>query len=114
MYFIYDEEYLDEDGDFDYLMSPSFETFEDASNYGTRKAIHDGKNIVTLISEEGAIISFCNRNLDPPKSQIVHTGTVSIKKYLPNWIKVHYKKGKKRGKKPKPDIPDICPEFDIE
>jgi hypothetical protein len=114
MYFIYDEEYLDEDDDFDYLMSPCFETFEKAANYGTLKALRENKSMVTLITKVGMIITFWNPLLDDPKSQISNKGIISFKKYTPDWIKTHYKKGEKGGKKPKPDIPDICPEFDVD
>ena len=114
MYFIYDEEYLDEDGDFDYLKSPCFESFEKASQYGILRALRNDKKMVTLISEDGSIITFYNPHLDDPKSQISNKGIISFKKYTPDWIKTHYKKGEKGGKKPKPDIPDICPEFDLD
>ena len=114
MYFIYDEEYLDEEGDFDYLMSPCFESFEKASQYGILRALRDNKKIVTLISEEGSIITFYNPHLDEPKSQISKVSVGPFKKYLPNWIQKHYKKGQTKGKETPPDIPDICPEFDVD
>ena len=98
MYFIYDEEYLDEDGDFDYIMSPCFDNFEQ----------------VTLITDEGMIITFWNPMLD---QHILHgnpNGKVSLKKYLPKWAKNYKKKVRKKGEIDTPDIPDICPEFDVD
>ena len=112
MYFIYDEEYLDEDDVFDYTMSPSFESFEKAANHGTRRAIRDNKTMVTLITERGMIISFWNPLLDAPKSKLSKSGKVY--KYKPKWVQKFSKKGELEGKSDPPDIPDICPEFDVE
>jgi len=114
MYFIYDEEYLDEDDVFDYLMSPSFKTFEKAANYGTLKALRENKSMVTLITRAGMIITFWNPHLDDPKSQISNKGIISFKKYTPNWVKKYGKKGELEGKSDPPVIPDICPEFDVD
>lgn len=114
MYFIYDEEYLDEDGDFDYIMSPCFDNFEQAANHGVIIAQRENKNIVTLITDEGMIITFWNPMLD---QHILHgnpNGKVSLKKYLPKWAKNYKKKVRKKGEIDTPDIPDICPEFDVD
>ena len=112
MYFIYDEEYLDEDDVFDYTTSPSFDSFEKAANYGTRRAIRDSKSMVTLITEQGMIISFWNPHLDSPKSKLGKSGKVY--KYKPNWVQKFKKMGELEGKVEPPVIPDICPEFDVD
>ena len=114
MYYIYDEEYLDDDGDFDYLMSPCYDSFEQAAGYGIIKAQRDNKKIVTLINDEGGIITFWNPRLDEPMTQGKKEGTVSFKKHPTNWVQKFKKMGELEGKFDPPVIPDICPEFDVD
>ena len=116
MYFIYDDEYLDEDDDFNYLKSPCFESFEKAANYGILKALRENKRLVTLITGEGMIITFWNPHLDDPQEPGHKMGTLnhSFKKYLPKWAKNYKKKEQKRKKIDPTDIPDVCPEFDVD
>ena len=116
MYFLYDDEYLDEDDDFNYLKSPCFESFEKAANYGILKALRENKRLVTLITEEGMIITFWNPHLDDPQEPGHKMGTLnhSFKKYLPKWAKNYKKKEQKRKKIDPTDIPDVCPEFDVD
>ena len=116
MYFIYDEEYLDEDDDFNYILAPSFESFEKAANYGTRKALKENKRMVTLITEEGMIVTFWNPLLDDPQEPGHKMGTLSntFKKYIPKWYRKYKKKGELKGNFDPPDIPDVCPEFDVD
>ncbi len=116
MYFIYDENYLDENDDFNYVMSPCFESFEKAANYGIRKAIRADKKIVTLITDEGMIITFWNPHLEDPQEPGHKMGTINhtFKEYLPKWYKSYKKKEQLKDKIDPTDIPDVCPEFDVD